>query len=79
MIPFFETTIRYLGGLLSAYALSGEKILLTKADELAEALLPVFNTKSGFPIFAINPVQFVFSLILQAFRTNFRFQRKNAS
>ena len=60
MIPFFETTIRYLGGLLSAYALSGEKILLTKADELAEALLPVFNTKSGFPIFAINPVQFVF-------------------
>ncbi|KAH6881202.1 glycoside hydrolase [Coprinopsis sp. MPI-PUGE-AT-0042] len=27
-IPFFETTVRYLGGYLSAYAFSGEKLLL---------------------------------------------------
>ncbi|KAH6904690.1 glycoside hydrolase [Coprinopsis sp. MPI-PUGE-AT-0042] len=32
--PFFETTIRYLGGFLSAYAFSGEKPLLTLVDDL---------------------------------------------
>lgn len=46
--------IRYLGGLLAAYALSGERILLTKADELAELLEPAFNTSSGLPHFGIN-------------------------
>ncbi|KAI0741286.1 seven-hairpin glycosidase [Daedaleopsis nitida] len=53
--PFFETVIRYLGGLLSAYALSGEMILLNKADYLANLLEPAFNTAHGFPVFAINP------------------------
>ncbi|KAJ7780232.1 glycoside hydrolase [Mycena maculata] len=53
--PFFETTIRYLGGLLSAYALSGEPILLQKADELGASLLPAFGTRSGFPMYAVNP------------------------
>ncbi|KAF9269091.1 seven-hairpin glycosidase [Marasmius fiardii PR-910] len=52
--PFFETVIRYLGGLLSAYALSGKPILLQKADKLGEALLPAFDTPSGFPMFAVN-------------------------
>lgn len=52
--PYFETVIRYLGGLLAAYALSGERILLTKADELAELLEPAFNTSSGLPHFGIN-------------------------
>ncbi|KAF7345377.1 alpha-1,2-Mannosidase [Mycena venus] len=54
-VPFFETIIRYLGGLLSAYALSGEPILLQKADELGRSLLPAFNTTSGLPMFAVNP------------------------
>ncbi|EIW79066.1 glycoside hydrolase family 47 protein [Coniophora puteana RWD-64-598 SS2] len=54
-IPFFETVIRYLGGLLSAYALSGEPILLSRADELGRALLPALNTTSGLPLFAVNP------------------------
>ncbi|KAJ7249562.1 glycoside hydrolase [Mycena haematopus] len=54
-VPFFETIIRYLGGLLSAYALSGEPILLKKADELGASLLPAFNTPSGLPMFAVNP------------------------
>ena len=51
---FFETTIRYLGGLLSAYALSKDPILVKKADQLARKLLPVFNTPSGLPTFGIN-------------------------
>ncbi|KAL0570546.1 hypothetical protein V5O48_011413 [Marasmius crinis-equi] len=52
--PFFETIIRYLGGLLSAYALSGNPILLQKADELGHALMPAFNTTSGLPMYAVN-------------------------
>ena len=53
--PFFESVIRYLGGLLSAYALSGEPILLARADELGRKLLPVFNSTSGLPHYAVNP------------------------
>jgi mannosyl-oligosaccharide alpha-1,2-mannosidase len=52
--PFFETVIRYLGGLLSAYALSEEPILLARADELGKRLLPVFNSPSGLPHFSVN-------------------------
>ncbi|KAG6813871.1 hypothetical protein H0H92_006278 [Tricholoma furcatifolium] len=52
--PFFETIIRYLGGMLSAYALSGQTILLTRADDLATKLLPAFNTTSGIPVFAVD-------------------------
>lgn len=54
--PFFETVIRYLGGLMSAYALSKEPILLEKADELARLLSPAFNTSTGFPYYAVNPI-----------------------
>lgn len=54
--PFFETVIRYLGGLLSAYAMSKEPILLAKADELGRLLSPIFSTPSGFPAFEINTV-----------------------
>ncbi|GBE87562.1 Mannosyl-oligosaccharide 1,2-alpha-mannosidase [Sparassis crispa] len=54
--PFFETVIRYLGGLLSAYALSGEPVLLERADELGSMLLPAFNTTSGLPTYAVNTV-----------------------
>ncbi len=54
--PFFETVIRYLGGLLSAYALSNNTVLLHRADDLALKLDTVFNTPSGFPFFAVNTV-----------------------
>ncbi|ETW86588.1 glycoside hydrolase family 47 protein [Heterobasidion irregulare TC 32-1] len=51
----FETTIRVLGGLLSAYHLSGEDALfLDKAKELADRLLPAFDTPSGLPLSMIN-------------------------
>ena len=54
-VPFFETVIRYLGGLLSAYAISGDTIMLEKADLLARKLSPVFNTDSGLPQYSVNP------------------------
>ncbi|KAJ7134642.1 glycoside hydrolase [Mycena epipterygia] len=51
----FETTIRVLGGLLSAYHLSGEDpIYLEKAIELADRMIPVFNTPSGLPLTNVN-------------------------
>ncbi|PYH87791.1 class I alpha-mannosidase 1A [Aspergillus ellipticus CBS 707.79] len=50
-IPVFETVIRYLGGLLSAYDISGHKydVLLEKAVELAEVLMGAFDTPNRMP------------------------------
>ena len=45
----FETNIRILGGLLSAGALSGDKMFFQKAAVIAGAMLPSFNTPSGIP------------------------------
>jgi mannosyl-oligosaccharide alpha-1,2-mannosidase len=45
----FETNIRYLGGLLSAYDLSGEPILLSKALELGNMLHAAFDTPNHMP------------------------------
>ncbi|KAI9497830.1 glycoside hydrolase [Zychaea mexicana] len=58
-VSVFESTIRYLGGLLSAYELTNQKhpILLQKADELGQALLPAFETPSGLPPHEWNPVK----------------------
>ncbi|KAG5636779.1 hypothetical protein H0H81_006893 [Sphagnurus paluster] len=53
--PYFETVIRYLGGLLSAYAISENKLFLERADDLATKLAPVFNTTSGMALFGVNP------------------------
>ena len=46
----FETTIRYLGGLLAAYDLSGKSVLLNKAIELGEMLYVAFDTDNRMPI-----------------------------
>ena len=48
-INVFETTIRYLGGFLAAYDLSGEKVLLDKAKELGEVLYFTFDTPNRMP------------------------------
>ncbi|KAK4613195.1 Mannosyl-oligosaccharide 1,2-alpha-mannosidase IB [Fulvia fulva] len=50
-IPMFEVTIRYLGGLLGAYDVSGRKykVLLDKAVELAEILYSAFDTPNRMP------------------------------
>ncbi|GAA5979464.1 hypothetical protein JCM11641_005403 [Rhodosporidiobolus odoratus] len=52
----FEITIRVLGGLLSAFHLSGETdgMLLDKAVNLADRLLPAFDTPSGLPLSFVN-------------------------
>lgn len=53
-ISVFETTIRELGGLLSAFDLSGEAIFLDKAKELGNLLMPAFHTPTGIPYAMIN-------------------------
>lgn len=51
-IPVFETVIRYLGGLIGAYDVSGEKhqVLLDKAIELGDMLYGVFDTPNRMPM-----------------------------
>lgn len=50
----FEITIRLLGGLLSSYQLTGDKRLLTLADDLGARLLPVFDSPTGLPYRFVN-------------------------
>ena len=46
----FETTIRYLGGLISTYELSGEQypFLIDKAEQLANRLSLAWSKVSAF-------------------------------
>lgn len=57
-IPVFETTIRYLGGLLAAFDVSrkegGYDVLLEKAVELAEILMGIFDTPNRMPVLYYN-------------------------
>lgn len=57
-IPVFETIIRYLGGMVGAYDMTGGdpkyRILLDKAVELAEILMGVFDTPNRLPILYYN-------------------------
>ncbi|KAH7924484.1 glycoside hydrolase [Leucogyrophana mollusca] len=51
----FETTIRVMGGLLAAYHLSDQDhLFLEKAQELADRILPTFETDSGLPLSLVN-------------------------
>ncbi len=50
----FEITIRLLGGLLSAYQMTGDRRLLAKAEDLGNRLLPVFDSPTGMPYMYVN-------------------------
>ncbi|CAH1112085.1 unnamed protein product [Psylliodes chrysocephalus] len=53
-VNLFEVTIRVLGGLLSIYHLSKDGMFLEKATDLADRLLPCFDSESGIPYSDIN-------------------------
>ncbi|KAJ8925240.1 hypothetical protein NQ315_001427 [Exocentrus adspersus] len=53
-VNLFEVTIRVLGGLLSIYHFSKDDIFLEKATDLADRLLPCFESESGIPFSDIN-------------------------
>ncbi|KAK4365669.1 hypothetical protein RND71_013549 [Anisodus tanguticus] len=50
----FQRAREVVGGLLSAYDLSGDKLFLDKAQDIADRLLPAWNTPTGIPYNIIN-------------------------
>lgn len=50
VINLFETNIRYLGGLLSAYDLSGDERLKSKARDAGDMILKAFDTPNHLPV-----------------------------
>ncbi|MGW7378160.1 glycoside hydrolase family 47 protein [Streptomyces sp. NPDC054794] len=54
-VHVFETIIRLVGGLLSGYHCTGNTVLLTKARDLADRLLPAFTSSpTGAPYRYVN-------------------------
>jgi len=55
MVSFFETTIRSLGGLLSAYDWSGDEVFLEKAHDLGKRLFRAVDSNAlGIPYGQVN-------------------------
>ncbi|XP_014244407.1 mannosyl-oligosaccharide alpha-1,2-mannosidase IA-like isoform X2 [Cimex lectularius] len=50
----FETNIRYVGGLLTCYSITGDVMFRDKAEYIAKKLLPAFETPTGIPNALIN-------------------------
>jgi mannosidase alpha-like ER degradation enhancer 2 len=55
-VQLFEVNIRLLGGLLSAYQLDGDERFLKLAVDLADRLLPAFDSPTGMPYRFVNLV-----------------------
>ncbi|KAF6327658.1 mannosidase alpha class 1B member 1 [Rhinolophus ferrumequinum] len=53
-VNLFESTIRVLGGLLSAYHLSGDALFLQRAEDFGNRLMPAFQTPSKIPYSDVN-------------------------
>ncbi|MGE5242870.1 MAG: glycoside hydrolase family 47 protein [Betaproteobacteria bacterium] len=53
-VKTFEIDIRLLGGLLSAYELTGDARLLALATDLGNRLLPAFESPTGLPYQFVN-------------------------
>lgn len=53
-VQHFEITIRMLGGLISAYMWDGDERFLELATDLADRMLPVFDSPTGMPYVFVN-------------------------
>lgn len=53
-VGFSETSAQLLGGLLSAYKLSGDRMFLNKARLLGENLINTTNRETGLPYSVVN-------------------------
>jgi predicted alpha-1,2-mannosidase len=53
-VQVFEVTIRILGGLLTAYQMDGDRHFLELAEDLAQRLLPAFESATGMPYVRVN-------------------------
>lgn len=56
IVNLFESVIRYLGGMLAAYDLSGDERLKNKLIELGYMLHRAWRTENGMPCSYCNPV-----------------------
>lgn len=53
-LSVFETNIRFVGGLLTLYAFTGDPMYKEKAQHIADKLLPAFQTPTGIPYALVN-------------------------
>lgn len=53
-LSVFETNIRFVGGLLTMYALTGDAMYKERAQHVADKLLPAFQTPTGIPNALVN-------------------------
>ena len=53
-VHVFEAIIRLVGGLLSGFHATGAQVLLTRARDIADRLLPAFNSPTGMPYRFVN-------------------------
>lgn len=63
-ISVFEANIRFLGGFLACFALTGDVMFREKAQQIAEKLLPAFKTPTGIPHALVNMKTGVSRIIL---------------
>lgn len=55
VVSVFETTIRLLGGLLSVYYLTGDRMFLSKGVDLGDRLLGAYSASpTGLPLATVN-------------------------
>uniref|UniRef100_A0A1I8PYK5 alpha-1,2-Mannosidase n=1 Tax=Stomoxys calcitrans TaxID=35570 RepID=A0A1I8PYK5_STOCA len=54
-LSVFETNIRFIGGLLTMYAFTGDNLYKERAQHVADKLLPAFQTPTGIPYGLVNP------------------------
>lgn len=50
----FETIIRVVGGTLAAHDLSGDAVMLQRAQQVADRILPAYDTPTRIPLNIIN-------------------------
>ncbi|XP_017055275.1 mannosyl-oligosaccharide alpha-1,2-mannosidase IA isoform X1 [Drosophila ficusphila] len=53
-LSVFETNIRFVGGMLTMYAFTGDPLYKEKAQHIADKLLPAFQTPTGIPYALVN-------------------------
>jgi mannosidase alpha-like ER degradation enhancer 2 len=53
-VQVFEISIRHLGSLLAAYQLDGDRRFLELATDLADRLMPAFDSPTGMPYRYVN-------------------------
>ncbi|XP_039497573.1 mannosyl-oligosaccharide alpha-1,2-mannosidase IA isoform X1 [Drosophila santomea] len=53
-LSVFETNIRFVGGMLTLYAFTGDPLYKEKAQHVADKLLPAFQTPTGIPYALVN-------------------------